>query len=134
MQNWMMMFTFSVFDRKYPSWANLAEKSKIVCSKWSLIQRLILIFRIQWWCFFICFRLEVPFLDKFRPKNQNCQFELKIGTQTNSNMKNSMVMFSFSVFNWKYSFFKKHLLHKSKFFVEAVIKNLIRICRIQRWF
>ena len=62
MQNWMMMFTFSVFDRKYPSWANLAEKSKIVCSKWSLIQRLILIFRIQWWCFFICFRLEVPFL------------------------------------------------------------------------
>ena len=38
----------------------------------------------------ICFRLEIPFLGKFVPKNQNFQFKLKFGTQTNSNMENSM--------------------------------------------
>ena len=28
----------------------------------------------------ICFRLEISFLEKFGPKNQNCQFKLKFGT------------------------------------------------------
>ena len=27
---------------------------------------------------FFCFRLEIPFLGKFGPKTQNCQFKLKI--------------------------------------------------------
>ena len=46
----------------------------------------------------------VPFLGKFGQKTQNCQFKLKFGTQTNSNMQNSMVMFTFSLFDWKYLF------------------------------
>ena len=29
------------------------------------------------------FRQETPFLAKFGPKNQNCQFKLKFGTCTN---------------------------------------------------
>ena len=29
---------------------------------------------------FFRFRPEAPFLGKFRPKNQNCQFKLKFGT------------------------------------------------------
>ena len=29
---------------------------------------------------------------------------LKFGTYTNSNMQNSMVMFTFSAFDWKYPF------------------------------
>ena len=29
---------------------------------------------------FFCFRPETPFLGKFGPKNQNCQFKLKFGT------------------------------------------------------
>ena len=28
----------------------------------------------------LCFRPEIPFLGKFSPKNQNCQFELKSDT------------------------------------------------------
>ena len=28
----------------------------------------------------ICFRLEIPFSDKFGPKNENIQFQLKLGT------------------------------------------------------
>ena len=37
-------------------------------------------------------------------KTENCQFELKFGTQINSNMQNSMSMFFISLFDWKYLF------------------------------
>ena len=46
----------------------------------------------------------MPFLGKFGPENQNCQFKLKFVTSTNSNMQNSVVMFTFSVLSWKYPF------------------------------
>ena len=46
----------------------------------------------------------IPFLGKLGPKNQNCQFKLKFGTYTNSNMQNSMVVFTFSVLDQKQSF------------------------------
>ena len=49
----------------------------------------------------LCFQLEIPFLGKFGQKNQNCQFKL-FGTRTNSDMQNALVMFTFSVFDWKY--------------------------------
>ena len=43
-------------------------------------------------------------LGKFSPKIQNCQFKLIFGTMTNSNLQNSILMFTFSVFDRKYSF------------------------------
>ena len=42
---------------------------------------------------------------KFGPINRSCQFKLKIGTQTNSNMKNSKVMFIFFCFRPEVYFF-----------------------------
>ena len=50
----------------------------------------------------IRFRLEILFLGKFGPKNQNCKFWLKFGTWTNANIQNSMAMFNFSAFYWNY--------------------------------
>ena len=44
-----------------------------------------------------CFRLEIPFLGKRDRKTKNYQFRLKFCTKTNSNMQNSMVIFTFSV-------------------------------------
>ena len=41
---------FSVYDMKYPFWANFVPKFKIVCLKWNLVPRLIRICRIHWWC------------------------------------------------------------------------------------
>ena len=87
-----------------------------------MVPTLIRIRRIQWRCslyaefnhavhFF--FRLKIPFLGKFGPKNQNYQFKLKFGTYTNSNMQNSMVMFILSVFDWKYPFWA-NLVQKIK--------------------
>ena len=41
---------------------------------------------------FFCLRPEIPFLRKFGPKNQTCQFKLKFSAYTNSNMQNSMAI------------------------------------------
>ena len=46
-------------------------------------------------------------MGKFASKNQNCQFELKFRTQTNSNTQNSMVVFTFSVLDEKQPFLGK---------------------------
>ena len=54
---------------------------------------------------FFCFPREIPFLCNFGPKNQNYQFELKLGTYINLNMQNSVVVFIFSIFDQKYLFF-----------------------------
>ena len=50
------------------------------------------------------FDSKYPFLGKFGPKNQTCQFVLKFGTLTNSNMQNSMAIFNLSDFDWNYPF------------------------------
>ena len=42
-----------------------------------------------------------PSLGKSGPKNQRCQFKLKFGTYSNSNMQNSVVVFTFSVLHGK---------------------------------
>ena len=92
---------FSVFDWRYPFWANLVQKTKIVSFRWNLTPRLI---RICNSVYLVCFRLEILSLDKLGPKNQNCQFKLKFGSDINSNMQNSMVIFTFFVFDWRYPF------------------------------
>ena len=50
------------------------------------------------------FSWKYVFLGKFGPKTQNYQFKLKFFTKTSSNMHNSIVIFTFSVFDWKYLF------------------------------
>ena len=64
--------------------------------------------------------MEIPFLGKFGPKNQNCHFMLKFGTYTNLNMQNSMVMFTFSVFDREYLFWA-NLVQKVTIITEAEI-------------
>ena len=62
---------------------------------------------------FFCFRQETHFMGKFGSKNQNRQFKLEFGTQTNSNMHNSMVMITVSVLDRKHSFWA-NLVQKIK--------------------
>ena len=62
---------------------------------------------------------------KFGPKNRNCQFKLKIGTQTNSNMRNLIVMFIFLCFRPEVYFFfeicskNQNCLSKLKFKIQV---------------
>ena len=53
---------------------------------------------------FFYFWPKLLFLRKFILKCQSCQFKLKFCTYTNSNMQNSMVIFTFSICDWKYPF------------------------------
>ena len=46
---------------------------------------------------------------------------MKFGTKTNSNKKNSMKMFIFSAFEWKYPVLGNLFHKKSKLFVEGEI-------------
>ena len=48
---------------------------------------------------FFCFRPEKPFLGKSSKENQNCQFKLEFGTKINFNKHNSLMMFTFPVFD-----------------------------------
>ena len=68
-------------------------------------------------------------LRKFGP-NQNFQFKLKFVTKDNSNMQNSMIVFTFSL---KY---QANLVRKIKLvsFSWNLIPRLIRIWRIQWWY
>ena len=50
------------------------------------------------------FNKEYTFLVKFGPENLNCQFKLKFCISINSNMWNSMMMFTFPILEWKYPF------------------------------
>ena len=51
-----------------------------------------------------------------KKKNQNCQFKQKFGAKTTLNMHNSMMIFTFSVFDRKY-LFEQMWSKKSKFSV-----------------
>ena len=55
---------------------------------------------------FILFKPETLFLGKIGPINQNCQFKLEFGNYTNSNIQNSMVMFTFSALYRKHPFWE----------------------------
>ena len=43
------------------------------------------------------FKLKIPFLGSFGLKYENNQVKLKIGTQSNLDMRNWMVIFNFSI-------------------------------------
>ena len=45
-----MLFSFFVFEWKYPFWANLVQKIKIISLSWNLVPTVIRICRIQWRC------------------------------------------------------------------------------------
>ena len=52
--------------------------------------------------FFFVLNQENTFFVKSGQQNQNCQLKQKFGTRTNLNMRNSMIIFTFSVFGHKY--------------------------------
>ena len=92
------------FDWKYHFRVNLVQKIKIVTLSGNLVPRLIWICENQWWCSLLQFLTGNTFLGKFDPKNQNYHLKRKFFTKTNLNMRNSMMMFTFSVFDQKYLF------------------------------
>ena len=76
---------------------------------------------------FFRFRLEIPFLSKFGPKN----FKVNL-TQINSNIQNSMVVFTFFFFDQKCLFWPNLVQNVKLVGLRLnLVASLIRICRIQ---
>ena len=65
---------FCFRSEKNKFWANLVQKLRVVCLKWTYVPRLILICRIRWWCPSFLFRLEIPFLWKIWSKKPKLFF------------------------------------------------------------
>ena len=59
------------------------------------------------------FQTENTLSEQVWSKNQNCQLKLKFGTNTNLNMQNSMVIFTFAVLDRKHPFWA-NLIQKIK--------------------
>ena len=88
-QNLMVMFNFFVFDWKYPFWANLVQKVKIISWSWNLVARLIWICWIQWCCSLFSFLAgsallgqiwsKLPIFTTFFVSDQKCSFLGKFG-------------------------------------------------------
>ena len=88
---------------EYQFWANLVQKIKIVSLSWNLKLSLSWICRIQLWCELFLFWTRNILFGKIWSQNSKL-FKVKFGTQTNLNMQNSLVRFTFFVFIWKYTF------------------------------
>ena len=69
---WMQKHGFSVLDQKYPFWANLLQKIKIVSSSWNLVPRLIRVCRMKWCCsLFFILTVNTLFMQIWQKKNQD---------------------------------------------------------------
>ena len=75
MSNSMAVFTFFAFEHHF--FGNMVLNVRIISLNWNLVPRLIQICRVQRWSSLYCFQWKIPFLHKFGPKSQNCQFKLK---------------------------------------------------------
>ena len=67
-KNSLVVFTFSVLDRKHSFWENLVQKVKIFSLSKNVVLRLIQYAQFSGAVYFFSFRPETPFLGKFGPK------------------------------------------------------------------
>ena len=81
---------------------------------------------------FLFFDWKYSFGGKFCPKSQNCQFKVKLDTYTNSNIKNSMAVFTFFVFDRRSPFWENSVQNLKTVSLRLnLVDSLIRIWRIQ---
>ena len=104
---------FSVLDQKHPLSANLIQKSKLSVLAETSYLDLFKYKKLNCSVHFFSYRPQRSSLGKFCLKNLNCWFKLKFGTQTNLNVKDSMVMFIFSTFDEFMNFFVVWLTNKT---------------------
>ena len=83
--------------------------------------------------FFLSVFLEIPFLGKFGPENQNCRFKVKFGIYFCKFEYPEFCVFTFSVLNPKYSFWVSLVPKKHNYLFKLKFVRLIGAYRIQWW-
>ena len=93
---------------------------------------LLRICRIQRCCSLFSFSTGNTLFGQIWSKKLYCQFKVKLDTQTNSNMQNSMAVFTFFLFDRKYPLLVTLVQNVKIVSLRLnVVASLIRICRIQ---
>ena len=134
MQNSMILFTFLVFEWKYPFRANLVQKIKIISSSWNLVPALIRTCRIQWWYSLFLFLIGNTLFRQIWSKKSKLSVEAEIWY---------LHSFEYAEFNCGVHFFCfwVEMLFLGKFGPKDEIVSsrwnsrfkLFQICRIQWW-
>ena len=100
MQNWVVVFSFSVFNGRYPMWANLVQKIKIDSLKLKFGIKTKSNMQNSMVMFTFLFSVVNTLLGQIWSENVDFSLTLKFGTCTNSKMQKSVVMCTFSVLQY----------------------------------
>ena len=119
-------FTFFCFRPEILFLANMVQNCKMVCLKCTLVLRLTQICWIQWPTSLFLLWVRVIFSKNVKL----LVYDKKFGTQIGSNALNSMLIFTFSVLDWK-GLFWGYLFQKQYFLRENLLLRLTLICRIR---
>ena len=134
MQNSLVVLTFSfLFGSTLFSLTLVQKKNEIDSLGWNLVCSLIQICRIQWWCeLFLSLNRNTIFGQIWSKTSQIVSLSWNL--VPNSNLQNTMRMFTLSVFDRKYPSFR-NLFQKIEIVCWSLNLELriISICRIQRW-
>ena len=112
-----------------------SKKIKIASLSWNLIPRLIRICGTQWWCLFCLFLdWKYPFWTNLVQKVKIVSLSWNLRISSNSNMQNSMALFTFSVSDRIHPSWAS-LVQKIKIVSLSwnSVPRLIRIYKIQWW-
>ena len=96
MQNSMVMFTLTFFDRKHPFGAILVQKTKIDSFGLNVVPRIIRLCKVPWWRSLFLFSTGITVFGQILPKKSLDYFEYA----------KFMVVFGFSVLDRNYFFGK----------------------------
>ena len=90
---------------------------------------------LLWMLYFSRVSLENTICGQICSTKQNCQLKVKFGTQTNSNMQNSMMVFTFFCVRPEISYLGKFSQKKIKIVNLSLnlVPRQILICRIKWW-
>ena len=104
MLNSVVMFICQVLNWKILLAQIWSKKVKVACLRWSLVNRLILICWIRWWCLNFLFWTGYTPFEQISSKMANCPTKMKLGVYTNLKTLNSVVMLICPVLDGKYTF------------------------------
>lgn len=93
-ESWTFPWVTNYFRSEIPAWAKFGQKIKILWLCLTKLARLPQMYWIRWWCSHFLFALERLYFRQIWSKIDSCLTWI-FCSLTNSNMQNSMLIFSF---------------------------------------
>ena len=114
MENSMIVFIACLLDWKYPYWACLVEKMKVVSFSWNLVLSLTHIWRVQWLCsLFLFMNRNILFVANLFQKIKIVCWSQNLETSLIRICRVQWLFSFYSFLDWKYPFWV-NLVQKMK--------------------